>query len=84
MSAALCWDHAGGLEQIKALQDARRIHHRRGPRQLSGKNTGSIEVGKFADLVTLSDNLFDLAPADISEVTVMAALLEGEIVYSNL
>ncbi|MFT6274246.1 MAG: putative amidohydrolase YtcJ [Halioglobus sp.] len=47
-------------------------------------DTGSIEVGKFADLVVLSDNLFDLAPADISEVTVVATLIEGEIVYGDL
>jgi predicted amidohydrolase YtcJ len=48
------------------------------------EETGSIEVGKFADLVVLSDNLFDLAPVDISEVTVVATLLEGEIIYGDL
>jgi predicted amidohydrolase YtcJ len=47
-------------------------------------DTGSIEVGKFADLVVLSDNLFDLLPADISEVTIVATLLEGEIIYGDL
>ena len=48
------------------------------------EDTGSIEVGKFADLVVLSDNLFDLLPVDISEVTVVATVLEGEIIYGNL
>jgi predicted amidohydrolase YtcJ len=48
------------------------------------QDTGAIEVGNFADLVVLSVNLFDLAPADISQVTVVANLLEGEVIYGDL
>ena len=47
-------------------------------------DTGSIEVGKFADLVVLEKNLFDLEVAVISDAGVVATLLEGEVVYGEL
>jgi hypothetical protein len=43
--------------------------------------TGSIEVGKAADLVVLDRNLFAVAPAAIGQVEVVLTLLEGEIVF---
>lgn len=46
--------------------------------------TGSIEVGKYADLVILKDNLFELDPSDISEADVVATIMEGEIVFGGL
>ena len=47
------------------------------------EDTGSIEVGKYADLIVLSDNLFERAPEHISEVRVEVTLLEGEVVYGS-
>ncbi|MCR8924439.1 amidohydrolase family protein [Dasania sp. GY-MA-18] len=46
--------------------------------------TGSIEVGKYADLVVLSDNLFEVEPSDISEAKVTATIMEGEVVFGEL
>ena len=48
------------------------------------QTTGSIEVGKYADLVVLKDNLFAIPAADISESKVTATLMEGELVYGQL
>ena len=45
--------------------------------------TGSIEVGKYADMVVLDRNLFDIDPADISEATVLITLFEGEQVFTS-
>ena len=45
------------------------------------KQTGSLEVGKLADLVVLEHNLFDLPPEEISETKVLLAMLEGEPVF---
>ncbi len=45
------------------------------------KETGSIEVGKAADLVVLSKNLFDVPASEIAKQTVLLTLLEGEPVY---
>lgn len=47
-------------------------------------DTGSLEVGKYADLVILDTNLFDLEPADISQARVLATLIEGKLVYGKL
>lgn len=45
--------------------------------------TGSIEVGKAADLVVLERNLFEVPAAQIAEVSVLLTLLEGEEVYRD-
>jgi hypothetical protein len=47
-------------------------------------DTGSIEVGKLADLVVLDRNLFAIPAADISETRVVATLLEGQVVHGAL
>jgi predicted amidohydrolase YtcJ len=46
--------------------------------------TGSIEIGKLADLVVLSDNLFDVDPIRISEVKVLLTVMDGDIVHNQL
>jgi predicted amidohydrolase YtcJ len=47
-------------------------------------NRGSIEVGKYADLVVLSDNLFEIRPEEIKATRVLLTLVGGEEVYSEL
>jgi len=46
--------------------------------------TGSIEVGKFADLIVLDRNLFEIPPAAISDARPLVTLLEGEAVHGDL
>ena len=43
--------------------------------------TGSIEVGKVADLVVLSDNILNLGVSEIAKVTIDATILQGDAVY---
>jgi predicted amidohydrolase YtcJ len=43
--------------------------------------TGSIEVGKLADLVVLSQNLFAVDPSEISRAEVLLTLVDGKPVY---
>ena len=43
--------------------------------------TGSIEVGKAADLIVLDRNLFDIPPHEIHRAKVLWTLLEGKTVY---
>jgi hypothetical protein len=45
--------------------------------------TGSIEVGKAADLVVLDRNLFDMDPMQLQDVKVLLTLLEGKRVYRD-
>ena len=46
--------------------------------------TGSIEVGKIADMVVLDTNLFDIDPKNISDVKVLLTLFGGKTVYGSL
>lgn len=42
---------------------------------------GSIEVGRRADLIVLSQNLFEIPAADIDSTTVHLTLFDGEVVF---
>jgi predicted amidohydrolase YtcJ len=46
-------------------------------------DTGTIEVGKLADLVVLRHNLFEIPPDQIGEVEVTQTLLEGKTVFAR-
>lgn len=50
----------------------------------SEADTGSIEAGKYADLIVLDRNLFDIPPEEISQTKVLLTMLEGEVVYGDL
>ncbi len=47
------------------------------------ENTGSIEPGKYADLVVLSENLFRLDPVNICTAEVCMTFFHGDIVYET-
>jgi predicted amidohydrolase YtcJ len=44
--------------------------------------TGSIEVGKSADLVVLDQDLLSINPIDIDKTTVLETIFRGETVYT--
>jgi predicted amidohydrolase YtcJ len=46
--------------------------------------TGSIEVGKIADLIVLDRNLFEVPASEISEVRVLTTLLSGRPTHGGL
>ncbi len=46
--------------------------------------TGSIEVGKLADLIVLDRNPFEIPAAELSDVRPLVALLEGKAVHGEL
>ncbi|MEO5607647.1 MAG: amidohydrolase [Polaromonas sp.] len=45
------------------------------------KERGSIEVGKYADMVILSDNLMKVDPMAIKDIKVLETISEGKTVY---
>lgn len=45
------------------------------------QNRGSLEAGKYADMVMLSDNLFELSPEKIKDAHVMWTMVGGKQVY---
>jgi predicted amidohydrolase YtcJ len=47
------------------------------------RDKGCITPGKLADMVILSDNIFDLKPEDIRNVKVKTTILGGKVVYGE-
>jgi predicted amidohydrolase YtcJ len=47
------------------------------------QETGSIEVGKFADLAILDQNLLTIPPLDIDKVQVVMTFFDGKLVYER-
>ncbi len=45
--------------------------------------TGSIEVGKCADLVILEENIFQVPVADIYKVKIVQTISEGKVIYEG-
>lgn len=48
------------------------------------ETTGSIEVGKYADLVVLDQNLFEIPVEHISDTSVIVTIFDGETVFGDL
>lgn len=48
------------------------------------KNTGSLEVGKRANLAVLDRNLFEIPPSEMSDTKVLVTLFEGRPVHGEL
>ena len=42
---------------------------------------GTLEPGKYADLVVLSEDLFSIDPVEIQNMQVDLTMVEGEVVY---
>jgi hypothetical protein len=50
----------------------------------SDHDTGSVEVGKYADLIVVDRNLFDIRPEEISDASVLMTMIEGQVVHGDL
>jgi hypothetical protein len=46
--------------------------------------TGSVELGKLADLIVIDQNIFEIDPDDISDTKVLLTLFGGEPVYGDI
>lgn len=45
--------------------------------------TGSIEVNKNADLVVIEENLYDVNPFDLKDITPKAVIFKGETIFGD-
>ena len=46
------------------------------------KETGSIEVGKYADMIVLDRNPFEIDPLEIADTKVLTTVFAGKVVYT--
>ena len=44
---------------------------------------GSIEEGKYADLVILDQNVFEVAPAEMADIKVLMTMMDGRVTHSS-
>ncbi len=44
---------------------------------------GTLEVGKEADFIVLSQNLFDIPTNQINQTQVLETYLKGELIYEQ-
>jgi predicted amidohydrolase YtcJ len=42
---------------------------------------GSIEPGKLADMVVLSDDILEIPPAEIEKTRVAVTIFDGKVIY---
>lgn len=47
------------------------------------KTESSIEAGKLADVIIISQDLFNIAPKEISKTKVLITIVGGKIVYQD-
>jgi predicted amidohydrolase YtcJ len=69
-------------EQAVSLEETLRIFTIDGAKALRRDHvTGSLKIGKSADLIVLDRNLFDIPPEDVVNTTIDFTLFAGEIVH---
>jgi hypothetical protein len=51
--------------------------------EFAEKEKGSLEIGKWADFVMLSDDVFAIAPVKISEIKVEMTVVGGKVVWEK-
>ena len=72
----------GGDERISALQALRATTIDAAWQVFQEDNRGSVEVGKYADLVVLSDNPLQ-QPDTINNIKVLETIVGGRTIYEN-
>lgn len=73
----------GPEDQVLTLAEAVKAYTLGGAKMLGIEDqVGSIEVGKKADMILLSQNLFEIDPDEIPQTEVLATMFDGRIVYN--
>ncbi len=75
---------AMGPDQALTVEETIRIHTINGAWTLRLDDvTGSIEVGKSADMIVLNHDLFEIPPTDIHKTEVHKTIFKGKVVYEG-
>lgn len=69
-------------KEIISLDEAMKLYTINGARVLGLEDTaGSIEVGKSADMVVISQNVFEVPASEINQTQTLETIFEGRSVY---
>lgn len=74
----------GGWYPEEAIEVEQAVHgYTLGPAYTAGKQDvqGSITPGKWADIILLSRNIFEIPPDEIADVEVEMTIFDGQVVY---
>lgn len=74
----------GPNQQIPVIEAIRAVTINAAYQHFEEKMKGSIEIGKLADFVILSDNPLKVDPMKINDITVLETIKEGKTVYNSL
>ena len=47
------------------------------------KSIGSLETGKFADMIVVDKDIFKAAPLNIDKTKVLTTIFNGDVVYGD-
>ncbi len=71
-------------EERISVQDIVKAYTRNGAYQLYRENTiGTLENGKYADMIVVDQDIFKINPLDIDKTKVLTTIFNGDVVYGN-
>lgn len=76
-------DDVGENQKVEVLQIVRIMTYNGAYASFEEKLKGSLEPGKLADVVILTEDLLTYPPEDVQQVAVRATFLDGELVYEK-
>lgn len=72
----------GGVKQSLTVEEAVRFYTMGSAyAEFQDEMKGSIEVGKLADIIILSENIFEIPTEKIREAKVVLTIVDGKVVY---
>ena len=73
----------GAASQRLSVEDAFAAYLHGAYAEAAEDRLGSLEKGKYADLVVLSQNLFEVRPEQIGSIQVDLTMVDGKVVYQR-
>ena len=70
-------------QKISVEEAVRAFTHGSAYAEFQENEKGTIEPGKLADLVILSDDIFTIDPGNIGKTTVVTTIMDGKVVYQS-
>lgn len=77
-------EECGASQKVSVLDIVRMFTYNGAYASFEEDIKGSLEVGKLADIIMLSEDITSIPPEDYMEVNVKLTMIDGKIVYNNI